>query len=668
MNVHRLGCNRKRWLGASLLAGFALCGWGQTGELPEEPRWLSLRLADAYLATEVESEMEERTLPNEKRPLTRERLLVAPTVGLGVRGSVYHPNLLDFSLSSEAGPAWQDVSITVPALSLEGARSSWGLLQRYQGSVSVLKEKPYATTFFANRSDTFREYDFFSRAKVFTQTYGGRVGYATGPVPVSLSATHTEEDVTGLLRPTRREDTTLVFDAHHERSAERQTDFSYSVNQFLQEEVGSYRQEGLNHSIQLFDTEAFGKTNRCKLNSSLLYNELDTDLTPASSLTMRENLTVEHSKTFQSRYEYGFNRSTSGSAENVGHEGRAGVQHQLFESLTSGLELRGSTTEATAPESRLSATRFGAAWTESYAKKLGSWGKLTFGGLVSVGWEERSSQGQVIFVIDEAHTLKDGVVTFLNQPRVVLSSLHVTDSTGTVLYGELLDYRVWTEGPRVELRRVPGGRIPDGGTVFVDYQAVGQPADAFTTFTDQCHVRLELWKGLLALYGRVNFVENSGGRSLVLEEVTATTGGAELAWGPLHTAVEYQLYDSNLAPYETVRVSQNLTWDLAEGLTFTLDGGASWTEFVQANRQQRDSHAIGRWRARLTSALSVDAEGGVRVTEGAGVDQTLATARFGLEFAMNKLAVRLSYDFQDQDYLGELRNRHFLSFRMKRIF
>ena len=668
MNLTWPKWNWKCWFSVFFLASSASGALAQTAGMPEEPRWLSLRLSDAYLATEVESEMEERTLLNEKRPLTRERLLVAPTVGLGVRGSVYHPNLLDFSVAGQAGPAWQDVSITAPAISLEGTRSRWWLLQRYQANLSVLKEKPYAITLFANRSDVFREYDFFSRAKVLAQTYGGRVGYAAGPVPVSLSVTRTEEDVTGLLRPTRREDTTLLFDARHERSANSHTAFSYSVNQFLQEELDSYRQEGLNHSINLFDTEAFGKTNRFKLNTSLLYNQLDTDPASTSSLTARESLTMKHAKSLESRYEYGFNRSTAGSAENVSHGGQAGVQHQLFESLTSDVELRGNSTQSTSPDSQLSSTRLGVAWTESYTKKLGSWGKLSLGGLVYVGREERSSQGQLIFVIDEQQTLKDSVITFLNQPRVVLTSIRVTDSTGTVLYRELLDYRVLPEGQRVEIRRVPGGRIPDGGTVFVDYLAVAQPADAFIAINDQCNVRLELFKGLLAFYGRINVVENVGGRSLVLEDLTATTAGAELSWGALQTGVEYQLYDSNLTPYETLRLFQSLTWDVTEGLTFTLDGGESWTAFIKANRQQRDYHAIGRWQARLTSALSVNAEGGIRITEGPGVDQTLATSRFGLEFSKNNLAAHLSYDFQDQVYLGELRKRHFLSFRMKRTF
>ena len=36
--------------------------------------------------------------------------------------------------------------------------------------------------------------------------------------------------------------------------------------------------------------------------------------------------------------------------------------------------------------------------------------------------------------------------------------------------------------------------------------------------------------------------------------------------------------------------------------------------------------------------------------------------------AKNKLAAQLSYDFQDQVYLGELRRRHFVWLRMKRTF
>jgi hypothetical protein len=109
---------------------------------------------------------------------------------------MYHPNLMQFQLAAELGLDWKGTSETQG-----GATSTGRFLQRYHGSIDFLDQKPYAVSFFGDKDMTYREYDFFSRVRVDSESYGGRAGYTAGPVPFTVSAQHYEETQDDPVRP-----------------------------------------------------------------------------------------------------------------------------------------------------------------------------------------------------------------------------------------------------------------------------------------------------------------------------------------------------------------------------------------------------------------------------------------------------------------------------------
>lgn len=482
-----------------------------------------------HAGLEAEGEVEKRTLPKQNAELTRERFSVGPAFGLGLQGSVYHPNLLQFNLSAEPGVSWQQLTLSPSAGALSAQTDEkWLLLQRYHGDMNLLQEKPYAVSVFADKEHNTRDYDFFTRATVDTQRSGGRVGYAAGPVPVSLSLTRLEEDVRSLVRPSTLTETVLSLDARNERARETGTTLSYTLEDFVRQELGIPLQQGLQQSLNVYNTESFGKNGRVKLNSSLNYNRVDETRFPLSNFRAQQQATVAHGKRLHSSYSYSYDQRTSGLVNSDGHQATASLQHQLYESLTSTVELRGQTLSSTAPDSSFETTRYGVGLSENYTKRLGQVGRLTLGYQVRLDQEDRQTTGQLFFIMAEPHTLTDGVMTFLNLPRVNVASVRVTDSTGTIPYHELFDYLVIGHGERTELQRVPGGTIPNGGTVLVDYTAAGQPSDSFTTLANQFQVRLDFLDGLVGVYGRLSFTDNYGGKSLILQEIADKVAGSML--------------------------------------------------------------------------------------------------------------------------------------------
>ena len=663
----------KQWakgLGLFFLGASTTAGHANGNPAPDEPRWLTLRLNDAYVGTEVEAEQESRRLVGSSGETSRDRLFIAPVIGMDLDGSVYHPNLIKYRLDGEGGPSWENISIDT---SNGGDRSqdtfSW--LARGHGSVTFLGEKPFATRVFADRARVYRDYDFFNRVTVDRQGYGVQSGYSAGPIPITVTYSHVDEDITGFLRNANFEQDTLAFTAQNER-AHGTTRLSHTIDWYRGSEGSVLTQDNLNNYLDVTDTERLGPSDWITLNSHLFYNKLDSEFLPASSLLAQEVATLQLKENLQNVYEYGFNRNTSDSVESINHQGRASLRHQLYESLTSVVDTHAEAGETTGLGSESWYRRNGLGLSETYTKRLGGWARLTLGDTVRFDNEERSAPG---FILGEAHTLGGTGLTFLNQPRVFRNSIIVrgNDVFGVFrTFSEGIDYTVQEIGLSTALQRNPGSSIPDGGQVTVDYQVAPQAgagfSDNFQTLANQLLIRLDLWHNLLGIYGRLNTLENYGGEQFILQDYNDKVAGMDVNWRFVRAGAEYEIFDSNLVPFRATRLFQNFSFQPMEDLTLGVDFNESWTTYTEARRELASYQAIARCRWALTSALSWIAEGGVRLQRGEGFDQTLTTARTALDFRYGQLSAQLGYDFQDEDFLGELRQRHFVFLRARRSF
>src|SRR5882762_1774402 len=81
-----------------------------------------------------------------------------------------------------------------------------------------------------------------------------------------------------------------------------------------------------------------------------------------------------------------------------------------------------------------------------------------------------------VSVTGEQHIISDTNPPTLNQPNVFTNTIVVTDIPGSTTYTQGVDYAV-TNLPSglTQLSRVPGSAIPDGSTISVGYDFLGQP-------------------------------------------------------------------------------------------------------------------------------------------------------------------------------------------------
>jgi hypothetical protein len=634
-----------------------------------EFQWFNAYLQQKFLGIEVEAEDETSRLNGGSAPYHRDHVYIAPTVGLELEGSVYHPNLLSVHLMTEIGASWQEQTLSAPNnVNPAGTETRTQFLGRYDAELQFLKQQPYAVYFTAARDHNNRQYDFFNRATVDTERYGLRTGYNDGPVPFTVTFRNWVEDVNSFLRPSHLEETTVSLDARNERSGGDHTTLSYKFDQYARRERGTFLEEGTYHTVNVSDLENLGGRGRTKLNSILFFNQLDTRTTSSRSLNVQEQLRTEHSERLQSDYLYRFDNLSLAPAETLSHSGQATLYHRLYDNLSSSLDAHGYTLDSSSPNSTYSTVRYGVGLSEGYTRRLGTWGRLTLGNNLHYDQTRQNSTGQYVSVMREPHTLTDGIITYLNQPRVLLSSVRVTDVNG-MEYQLLLDYTLIEHGELIEIRRVPfTSTITNGAAIWVDYQVLASPADSYSTLANQCSFRLDLFQDLVGLYARLNTVENYGGHSLVLQNVFDVVAGVECSWRWARVGAEYEDYQSTLASFTTKRLFQSLTFDLDEGLNLNFNFDEQWTTFLDSGIERASYNANSRLRTQLTSHLFWENEGGVRFDRGPGFDQTLFVARSGLTYLRGELAVKIDYDFQDQDYLGGKRERHFVTLRVRRTF
>lgn len=645
---------------------------------------LKLRMSDAELKLEVEDERERRVIRSTGNRIRRDTTRVEPTVALTLEGSVYHPNLVEFSTYTEVGYQYHDKLDTA----LEGSESGSegeenNVLQDYRVILDVLREKPYAVNLLAQRQLNERDDDFFTRSEVDTERYQLSTGYVPGratdtrdgtpggPFSFTVSASRLEETIDDITRPSDDREDVLEFQGFRERGLRDHTRLKYQWTDFKFTERELATDEGVRHLASVTDNRVFGADESVLLASSARYENQDRNDVDSSSIDLAESATLVHSDTLESKYLYTFRDRDVGSSSTLRHEGIASLRHQLFDSLTSTLEAEGRWEEDESPGSLLEAGRYGGGFGEQYTKKLPHESRISLDAGLRLLEHDRDAVGGSRTVIDERHILRNDEITLLDEPDVERSSIRVTDGSGRTTRTEGLDYEILPRGRFTQIRRLPGGFIPDGGAVLVDYRAGAQDSDDYTSTEQRYGARLSLVRGLLDLYVRLYQLDYQDNELLFLQEFDDLVIGAETRWRQFRAGIEYEDYDTNLTPYRTWRLFQSYQLYPTRRSVLVLDLRQQSTDFLEEDDEERLYSFIGRYRHRLTTSLAFYGEAGATLEDGIGssdAHRDLYRVRSYLEHWIGRLTTRLEYEYLDKDFPADSTDSHRVQLSMVRKF
>ncbi len=633
----------------------------------EEPRWLRLRVPETSLGFEAEGLKENVDLKGSGSS-SHEYLSLTPLVGAHVQGSVYHPNLLSFDINGEGGYGWATDVITSDGF--KQTRHEAQELIRYLAQVNLFSAKPYNASFFASQDHTYQNYDFFNTATVDSLRYGGRVAWTTKAFSFTADMGYRDEKSDSITGVSEIADTYFNFNGINHRDGGNTT-LSYNYDNYDNTLNSGETQTSVNHSVAVSDSETFGSHDQITATTGANYSRYEYFTEHIETLNANENVTIKHTPNLDSFYSVNYNHNSQEPATSEVLQGMGGVRHRLYESLNSEFDVHGTYDDSSSPSGSSSNDRYGVGLNETYAKRTGSWGRLTIGGgLVADHEDHDNSGGNIVTVIDEPHALFFNRPATLNNPRVIPGTIRVVGPNG-IPVSEGLDYRIVTTGQLTELWRIQGSTVlRDGDTVLVSYEAESAYRASFESLNGSAQIRLDILN-TFGVYGRLNWLGNNAPPQAVVEDLLDLVGGADVNWRWLRAGAEYEDFDSNFSKYKAWRFFETFTFQPAEGSTLGVDLNQIFYRYPDDQKDTLYQFMV-HLDTQLTPWLWWNVEGGYSRQEAFGTDQDLGAARTGLRFRWGKLNIQAGYQYNyqltEQQIASEQRDRNFFYVHLRRTF
>jgi len=674
-----------RSLAALVLTVGSVQGWAKEADWgieQQDPVWVPFIPHLRYLKTDTEFEQSHygSTVANGSQTDYR-RIYFAPAFGVGWDYFVYHPDLLTFSLLVEPGYSWNQVEG-----SGYGSNQKTFLLNGTFNGV-LLREKPYLTTINYTRAHDDVQFDFYNSAVTDTENMGVVTGYREGPVPVSLSFQKSNSDSVGYNQETLNDQ--LIFDlrAHNERKKLDATDLTYQFNQFDYQnlyKLTSSTTDSIYHHATLTDVEHF---NRSTLNSSVLFYDISSTRSASDNLNASVGYNLEHTPHLHSFYNYTFSDYTANGSDSLQNYGTVGLGHQLYESLSSGINIHGSQINSSSFGSTLDSTTIGVGESEDYTKRLGEWGRLSLGNSLTYDLTDQQTAGAEQLIPSESYLVPiTGNFPLKNGRAVSVQAVYyVVGANKIPLDGvaAIPDYSIDKTTIPWIVRINPLGPGPNSvpissGTVQVEvsYIVLSNPSGSYSVFSDGAHISLRFWHDRAEIYANYNFTINQASASdFVLQDVQTFEAGAGYEWGGFRLHGSYTDQHSTLYNYQCLTSAEGYTTPLSPHSTVGLDLNQQWTIYPPGNGTSTNQTQTASFYSFMAhydwhpaGSFTWNVEVGYQQQAGLGYDQNLFAARTYFNWNVGKLEFHLGCEHNNQDYVIETSERDFVFLRMRRNF
>ncbi len=477
--------------------------------------------------------------------------------------------------------------------------SQHGTLVGYDFSSSILSDKPYTATFFANQTQNVSNSDFAGRTETSSSNLGAVANlreqsilremgfpYFTSQLELTRGTTNESNTVQGrtFKLDETRDNLTYQADKGYETA---DLGFRYQLTNVSQ--TGTNDLSYANQQIDLNYSKDFGPNLNRRWDSRISYSNRTGNTGNDSSLWIDEGLRIDHYENLYSNYRYLLTRNDNEGAATTNQDVTASVGYRLYRNLTNELTAEGRLT--TLPQGRQ--TMYAGQWNSHYQRKLPWSGNffLTTGGRYEV--DDNNLSNSQISVVDEMHTAVSVGFT-LNNPFVVVSSIVIYDTqTGRVPTTPGVDYDIVAEGNLTQIFPLPTSTIIkplDPLAVTYDYQVA--PSIRYSTLSKFANVGVSFpWVELFFAHEDYKQTLLSGSGNGFLENRDDNTARLDLhrEWGPLTARAggSYEILDSTNLSYKRKMLEQNLSLRSYWGIMLNMGANESWTDFTQPVRRQQ---------------------------------------------------------------------------------
>jgi hypothetical protein len=633
---------------------------GTSAPGPAQPTVKTLEVADLRGFLEFVArrrDQEQRSKTDLGDTLSKETIF-QENIGLNTRGYVYHPNLFEFALGGLFGLLQHSFRQDFAGRVTDG--SDDGTVLEFDFTGNVLKQKKYPGFVYARRSQGIEPRLFRSSVETTTDNYGLTWQYLDAKMPTRLQFDYNAvkyHPFAGTAAESDRRNLNLRFDTAYKFSEHNVLSFLYE-HQGVKEHTEAVTPVELDYGSDEFTLAhrlEFGEKRRNRLESELNYyrqhGSLETD-----RLRWRERLRLQHTDTLRSWYEFEARDQTRGSLANLPplaertFRFQGAVEHRLFESLVS--QLIGFAQRQDF-ESGAKIDLWGVEGRLNYQKK-NPFGTLRADYMVHLEQESREGREMRAEIRDERQSFRDPDPIVLTNPNIDTGSIVITAEDGITFYQLERDYRLRTVGDRIEIERIPTGRIADRQTVLIDYIYRLGGSFKLDTVRQELGVRQDFTFGLSPYY-RLRWQDQSispvSARGAVPEDITAHILGLEFRRGSLDLGAEYEDHFSTINAFDVLRLRAGYSHHFKFGGTAAIR--AAWTGTSYDPPRDRDTRLFtfeGRYRQKLWRTLTVEGAAVYRDgTDSLTGDQRGIDLSLALEWLIRQIEFRITAEQKQFD-------------------
>ncbi len=593
---------------------------------------------------------EYRTQDIERRPSYSDNLKSSLIIGhivLTSKSYFYHPNLISVESQMEYNPGTRkDIYLVIP----DRAEVNTG--EQVRGLITFLKTQPVTLNGSANYSHLFTNREYTTDVETFNKGFSAGIRYRNTFAPLSITYHKQKTDQTELQTDrrflTNRQN--IMLNSNFSLSSLDKNRFTYTYDDYDRQYYSLVSVRSKISSFQINSNVNFDSTQTRFLNSDIYYS-LSKGNFNYNRLQVNERLRLELQNNFSYIGDYQFFNFDQLKTNIKQNTIRNQLEHKLFKSLRTYIYYEYINSNQTFSEEITSTGGIGI----NYNKKIPT-GYFSFSFDFKKRNFNRDNLSPSLTVINEEHTLNNDNIVLLENPYVQKESIVVKNVTNTIIYQENFDYIVIERNNFIEIQRIPGGLIPNGSTVSIDYLADAQPAYEYGIDMKNFSTRLTILNNLFEIYFR--FAENSynnifGRDPAILKSFSQRLYGSRINLNMLSVGIEFDNYNSNIVPYKSLRYFLTLNARFSNNFSVSITGNQRFFELTDENEKQEFQDFAGRLTYNISNTTSFKLETNYRFQKGRGLDLNLSTIKGELKTRYRAIYLSLGIEGYNRRYISE---------------
>ncbi len=527
--------SRSLW-SASVALGLLVYFQGSTLAWSQDFQYFGISDISGYLEVGYKYRDQKRERSTAQSSTQLEEMELNQRLHLNLDGYSLHPRFLEYHLGGDLTNLWQRVDTDGESSSSSDVLTGGNL------EITLLKDHPYTFNAYASRSEVETDQLFTLSYTAPRTTYGASASLKRGALPFTIRYDHAEVEGDAGASDLSEESDRYTFISNYHIGGRSKGNIRAFLNQVDQTSFGQSTEQ---RQLNLSNVTFLDNAQKLRLDGHL-HMASQTGIVDSSTRTIRETLHWKHSDNFYTRYGVNFDQIDIDSNRTRIQSGQFSLNHKLYQSLTTNIELNSSSTVSSEQKTTVERAQL----SENYTKRVGKEGIFSLNASAFAETFDINPRDDTIEVNDEALVLNGTVTVALAQIDVLLSSIRVTDSRGITQYVEGTDYAVSTIGNTVFIARLFLGTIPDGDTVLVTYRFDAGLAREIRTLGGS--LRAQISKGdTFLVYGQLERSRQSllsGSPVDTLENLKREAYGMQGGWGLLDFGVDYEKRLSTFTP------------------------------------------------------------------------------------------------------------------------